>query len=118
MANASSVGGTVSAPSGLPVMMQATGSSQSITLNPDMTYAIKNNGGTAAAPFVAGTDQLYINFTTTATASAVSGANNLILLAGESVGGVGPGLHTLYFISSGTDTSFTIWPSASRMGNF
>lgn len=119
MANPSNIGGT-----GMleidygPEMCEATGTSQSITLNPHCTYAVKHNSCTCAAPPVAATEAIFFDFVDAATVSSVSGANSFMLNAGESVSGIGPGKSSINFIGGAASLSFSIWPSATRFGKF
>jgi hypothetical protein len=124
MANPSNVGGSDSNTIDYgPENCEATGTAQTFTLNPHCTYAIKHNGVDAAGSPAAVTAGIHLTFSTTATpttatVTTAAGTNNLYLGSGESVGGIGPGLRSVSFIGGAASISFTIWPSASRFGNF
>lgn len=96
-----------------PLVLNATTSEASITLDPDKTYTVAHNAKTNGG--VDATETIYCSDEASITATAAEGANKLILYYTRSAI-IGPGVNTLYFVTAANSATFTLAPSKKEMG--
>lgn len=99
-------------------LVKSTGTSSSIILDPDKTYAathlgLAEDGSTAA------TGRIVFKSGGTATTAITSGVNHWVLLSGFAMPVIiGPGVKTLHFISADADVIFNIFPIKPNIGHY